>query len=205
MKPAEALVAVGTRRGPKLRAVERVLFDLRGRFPGFLPGELAIEPRSVPSGVPETPRTTSEAMDGARRRALGALGLLRGEGREPLLALGLEGGVVVERVTDGGAFLESWAYATDGRRGRFGSSGAISLPAELEAAVLERGESLGSAADLFFQRREIAANEGTFGALTLMMVSREEAFARSLLHALAPFYNELAYSSRRESGGRVRS
>jgi non-canonical (house-cleaning) NTP pyrophosphatase len=205
MRNTVAVVAVGTTRGPKLRAVERVLLDLRGRFPAFLPGELRIEPRNVPSGVPETPRTTSESMNGARRRAVEAFALLRAEGREPQLAIGLEGGVAAEPVADSGAFLESWAYVTDGRTGRFGSSGSIPLPAELEAAVLDRGESLGSAADLFFQRREIAAHEGTFGALTLMMVSREEAFARSLLHALAPFYNGLAYSSGRESAGRVRS
>jgi non-canonical (house-cleaning) NTP pyrophosphatase len=203
MKTAEALVAVGTTRGPKLRAVERVILDLRRRFPGFLPGALAIEPRRVASGVAETPRTTTEAMNGARRRAVEAFAVLRAEGREPILAIGLEGGVAVEPVEDGGAFLQSWAYVSDGRIGRFGSSGSIPIPAELEAAVMDRGESLGSAADLFFQRREIAANEGTFGALTLMMVSREEAFARSLLHALAPFYNELAYSSRRESAGGV--
>jgi non-canonical (house-cleaning) NTP pyrophosphatase len=91
-------------------------------------------------------------------------------------------------------FLESWAFVTDGTRGFFGGSGRIPLPDELASAVLERGEDLGPAADRFFQRRDVAGREGTFGVLTGGVITREDAFARSMLHALAPFYNEVAYS-----------
>jgi inosine/xanthosine triphosphatase len=187
---ANSLVAVGTTREPKLRAVRRVLGELRERFPEYLPGELRVEPRSVPSGVAATPMTAEETMRGARQRALAVRESLRGEGLTPSLAIGLEGGLAVE---SGAPFLQSWAYVTDGTTGRFGSSGSIPLPEELAEAVLVRGEDLGPAADRYFHRREVAANEGTFGVLTRMMVSREDAFARALLHALAPFYNKLAY------------
>jgi inosine/xanthosine triphosphatase len=186
----ERVVALGTTRAPKVRAVRRALSEIRGRFPRFLAGEIRLEPRSVPSGVPETPRTTTEAMSGARSRAEGALRQVLSEGLQPALGIGLEGGVVAE---SGLSFLHSWAYVTNGAEGHFGSSGSVPLPPELVRAVMEEGEDLGEAADRYFERREVAANEGTFGVLTGMMVSREEAFARSLIHALAPFYNAVAY------------
>jgi non-canonical (house-cleaning) NTP pyrophosphatase len=190
MTEAELVIALGTTRAPKVRAVRRALFEIRDRFPRFLEGEIRLEPRSVPSGVAETPRSTTEAMRGAQSRAEGARRQVVSEGLSPVLAIGLEGGVASE---NGLAFLHSWAYVTDGARGHFGSGGSVPLPAELVRAVMEEGEELGGAADRYFERREVAAHEGTFGVLTGMMVSREEAFARSLIHALAPFYNARAY------------
>lgn len=187
----KVIIAVGTTRRPKVMAVERVLSELRSRFPDFLPGELVIEPRQVPSGAPSTPASNEATMAGARNRANNALAAVLDDGREPKLGIGLEGGIA----DDGGnVFLESWAFATDGRRGFFGGSGRIPLPDELAAAVVERGEDLGPAADAYFDRIDVAGHEGTFGVLTAGMVTREEAFARSMLHALAPFYNAGVYS-----------
>ena len=190
-KRPSVIIAVGTERRPKLRAVERALTDLRSRFPSFLPGQLLLEPRRVPSGVSSTPTTTGECMEGARTRALGAFELLGQDGRSPALGIGLEGGVVSE---EGLVFLESWAYVTDGASGHFGGSGCIPLPPELAEAVLGRGEDLGTAADRAFGRDDVAGGEGTFGVLTGGIVTREEAFVRSILHALAPFYNARVYS-----------
>ncbi len=186
-----AIVAIGTTRQPKVQAVESAIGQLRSRFPGFLAGELRLEPRQVASGAPPTPATTEETMHGARNRAHNARIALQNEGFEPSLSIGLEGGVAAEgRVV----FLEAWAFATDGIRGFFGGSGRVPLPDELAAAVVERGLDLGPAADRFFERQDVAGHEGTFGVLTNGMVTREEAFVRSMLHALAPFYNARAYS-----------
>ncbi len=185
----ETVVATGTKRLPKVRAVERALTDLRTRFPEFLPGAVRLEARAVSSGVAETPRSTEETMSGARTRAQSAFETLLSEGERPALSVGLEGGV-----TGAGEafFLEAWAYVTDGERGYFGGSGAMPLPQGLAERVIS-GFELGDAADRYFGRREVAANEGAFGMLTRMMVSREEAFVRSLIHALAPFYNSACY------------
>jgi inosine/xanthosine triphosphatase len=192
------VVAVGTTRDPKVRAVRHVLDELVGRFPDFLAGgPIRLEAREVPSGVPSTPRNFGESMEGARKRAQRAYQGLRSEGLEPRLGIGLEGGLTCQSDV---TFLEAWAYVTDGARGHFGSSGSIPLPDELARDVMSGGEDLGAAADRYFQTREIAAREGTFGVLTGMMVSREEAFRRALLHALAPFYNAGAYRDR----GRLR-
>jgi non-canonical (house-cleaning) NTP pyrophosphatase len=186
----ERIIAIGTTRAPKIRAVERALGELRQRFPEFLPGEIRLESRSVSSGVPATPRSTEEIMKGARERASSVYDELRSEGKTPVLAIGLEGGVAIPM---GVPLLEAWAYVTDGRRGYFGGSGSIPLPQALSEAVLVEGLDLGVAADRYFGRQEVAGNEGTFGILTRMRVSREEAFARALLHALAPFYNGAGY------------
>jgi inosine/xanthosine triphosphatase len=186
---SETVIAIGTTRVPKVRAVERALSELRGRFPEFLPGALRLETRSVSSGVAETPRSTGEIMSGARTRARSAFETLLSDDERPAFGVGLEGGVA-------GAgeafFLEAWAYVTDGERGYFGGSGAMPLPEGLAERVIS-GAELGEAADRYFGRTEVAANEGTFGLLTRMMVSREEAFVRSLIHALAPFYNFAPY------------
>lgn len=187
----EIVVAVGTTRGPKLRAVRHVLDELVERFPAFLAGPIRLEPRKVDSGVSSTPQNVEESMQGARNRAEQAYQGLLTEGLEPRLGVGLEGGLMR---SSGETFLEAWAYVTDGARGHFGSSGSIPLPDDLVRDVVSRGEDLGPAADRYFRMREVAAREGTFGVLTGMMVSREEAFRRALLHALAPFYNAGAYS-----------
>lgn len=198
-------VGVGSTRGPKVEAVRRTLHQLRQSFSDFLPGELTLEARKVPSGTAETPRSTKELMMGAKNRALAVAEELSREGLDPTLAIGLEGGIVAEAVEgDGCSFwLESWAYATDGRRGYFGSSGCLPLPEAVVVAVVEHEEELGPAADRIFAERDVAAHRGTFGVLTEEQVTREEAFRRSLLHALAPFYNGRRYRplAEQESNG----
>jgi len=188
-RSAIVVVALGTRRRPKVRATERALAELRHRHRDFLRGELRIEPRDVESGAPATPTTTEQCMAGARQRALNALRAVSDSHTTPCLGIGLEGGVLVE----GGSFLESWAFVTDGVKGAFGSSGRVTLPAPLAETVLTQGQDLGPSADQFFARQDVAAHEGTFGVLTSGIVTREEAFVRSLLHALAPFYNARVY------------
>jgi non-canonical (house-cleaning) NTP pyrophosphatase len=197
MSVSEPLVAVGTTRAPKLRAVERALVELRERFSSFLAPSFALAPHQVPSGAPSTPMTTAEMMRGAQNRAEAVWRLLHEEGSPPALAIGLEGGVVSE---GGLYFLESWAYVTDGVHGHFGSSGCVMLPDGLARAVFDRGEDLGPAADRFFHKHNVRSHEGTFGVLTGDVVTREDAFVRSLLHALAPFYNADRYVSAASTG-----
>lgn len=192
-RPGAIVVAVGTTREPKLRAVRHVIDVLGERFPGFLGRPARLEPRRVSSSVPSTPRTVEETMQGARYRAEECYRTLRDEGLEPRFGIGLEGGLMLR---SGVTFLEAWTYVTDGAAGYFGSSGSIPLPLELAREVMTGGEDLGAAADRYFRMREIAAHEGTFGVLTAMLVSREDAFRRALLHALAPFYNAAAYAQR---------
>jgi len=121
------------------------------------------------------------------------------EGTVPALSIGLEGGLrsdTPEGADEPVVSLEAWAYATDGVNGFFGSSGCLPLPGELVRAVIENGEDLGPAADELYGQQDVAGRQGTFGVLTAELVTREEAFVRALLHALAPFYNASAYATR---------
>ncbi len=187
------IVALGSTRRPKVDAVRTALRLLRDRLDDFPRAEPEIVTRSVPSGIPSTPRSTGEMLRGARNRADATLEELGRGGAVPRFAIGLEGGVLLEPGFEPACWLEGWAYATDGHHGYFGSSGCIPVPAPLAAAVNERGEELGDAADAYFVRTNVAGRQGTFGVLTADLVSREAAFVRALLHALAPFYNASVY------------
>ncbi len=190
------ILAVGTTREPKVRAVRRSLEVLSQSFPDFLNKDLRFLARSTPSGAPETPCSTAELMGGAKHRAERLFDTLRTEGEKEILSLGLEGGLVSEVEAPPAErlfLLESWAYVTDGVRGFFGSSGCLPLPEALVAAVIDCGEDLGHAADNLYHQSNVAARQGTFGVLTGDVVTREDAFVRAILHALAPFYNRNAY------------
>jgi non-canonical (house-cleaning) NTP pyrophosphatase len=135
-------------------------------------------------------------MGGAKHRAEKLFDTLTAEGEKEILSLGLEGGLVSEVGGNGAErlyLLESWAYVTDGVHGFFGSSGCLPLPEALVTAVIDCGEDLGPAADELYRQRNVAGRQGTFGILTGEVVTREDAFVRAILHALAPFYNRNAY------------
>jgi inosine/xanthosine triphosphatase len=196
MALAGVRIAVGSTRGPKVEAVRRALALIRDRFPHFLGGEPELLSCAVSSGASLTPRSTEELMAGAEERARAAYAMVAAEGEPPALAVGLEGGLRVEAERAGRplpVWLESWAYVTDGRQGSFGSGGCVPLPEPLARAVVERGEDLGPAADRFYGLADVAGGQGTFGVLTGRLITREDAFLRALLHALAPFYNPSAY------------
>lgn len=183
------IIAVGSRRRPKILACHMALQQL-----GESACTIRLEARSVDSSVASTPVSTEAMMLGARYRARRVLALIQDQGARPRFAIGLEGGIKQEPLPDRSVnFLESWAFVTDGRRGYFGSSGAIELPARLSDRVLCKGEELGDASDAEFHKQDIAGAEGTFGVLSANAVTREAAFVRSLLHAFAPFYNDGVY------------
>lgn len=190
------IVALGSTREPKIRAVRRALDLIKVSVPTFGDGAYQLVSRATPSGTSPTPQSTEELMAGARHRAESLFETLRSEGEAPLLAIGLEGGIGSENGLGGTPrlfFLESWAYVTNGRSSAFGSSGCLPLPEEVVDAVVNRGEDLGPVADRLYEQKDVAGHQGTFGILTKELVTREEAFVRSLLHALAPFYNETTY------------
>ena len=186
---------MGSTRGPKVEAVHSSLRVLRQKFPDFLRREPEVIARSVPSGTAPTPRSSFELMSGAEDRARAVYAVVAAEqGEPPDLAVGLEGGLQVVRLRGGArwAFLEAWAFVTNGPRGYFGSGGCIQLPQKLAEAVIDAGEELGAAADRLFGLTDVAGGPGTFGVLTARLITRQEAFVRALLHALAPFYNPSA-------------
>jgi len=203
----KTIIAVGSRRGPKLNAVNAALAAFSS---ALAPAEsfkvLGLE---VESGVSHTPSTRDELMRGARQRAEALVRMARETSATWNYFVGLEGGLDV--VYEGGSpeellrhsafkqnihrrvFLESWAYVTDGARGHFGRSGGIELPETLSHEVLENGVELSVAIDQFAGGAGIRDAQGAWGVLSGNLISREEAFRIAVIAAFAPFYNAKMY------------
>jgi inosine/xanthosine triphosphatase len=201
------IIAVGSKRGPKLNAVTSAL----ARFSSVLAPAAAFEVlgMEVESGVSHTPSARDELMRGARQRAEALVQKGKESGASWSYFVGLEGGLDV--VHEGGSpeellrhsalqqnvhrrvFLESWAYVTAGAKGYFGRSGGIELPEALAHEVLENGVELSVAIDKFAGGVGIRDAQGAWGVLSGSFISREEAFRVAVIAAFAPFYNAKMY------------
>lgn len=201
------IIAVGSKRGPKLNAVNAAL----AAFSSMLASQSAFEVVGVEveSGVSHTPSTRDELMRGARQRAEALIRAAKEIGASWNYFVGLEGGL--DLVYEGGStdellrhsalkqnvhrrvFLESWAYVTDGLKGHFGRSGGIELPEALAHEVLENDVELSIAIDQFSGGVGIRDAQGAWGVLSANLISREEAFRIAVIAAFAPFYNVKMY------------
>lgn len=201
------ILAVGSKRGPKLNAVSEAL----QAFAGVLAGDVLFEVVGVEveSGVGHTPSSRDELMRGARQRAEALMQLNREHGSAWQYFIGLEGGLDV--VQEGAStdemlrhsalkgnghrhvFLESWAYVSDGVRGHYGRSGGIEIPESLAHEVLENGVELSVAIDRFAGAVGIRDAQGAWGVLSRNLITRQEAFRVAVIAAFAPFYNESMY------------
>ena len=207
MQMNKIILAVGSKRGPKLNAVCEALVA----FSNVLAPDAQFEVVGVEveSGVGHTPVSREELMRGARQRAEALLQLARKNGDTWRYFVGLEGGldVVQEGISADEmrwratlkqhgrrrVFLESWAYVTDGVRGHYGRSGGIELPEALAHEVLENGVELSVAIDKFAGAVGIRDAQGAWGVLSSNFITRQEAFRVAVIAAFAPFYNEKMY------------
>jgi inosine/xanthosine triphosphatase len=190
------VVAVGSRRQPKLNAVSETL---RTVGPMLEQGvEFRIVGEEVPTGVGHTPLNRTELMAGARGRVEALARVVR-ERREPWrYFVGLEGGLDV--VQENGrrlVFLESWAFVSDGAgREAYGRSGGVLLPEPLAVEVVDRGVELSAAIDTYAGGQGIRDAQGAWGVLTQNLITREESLRIALIAAFAPFFNPTLYCSR---------
>ncbi|SRR5258708_4802707 len=211
------IIAVGSKRGPKLNAVSEALQS----FAAVLAPDSQFEVVGVEveSGVNHTPASRDELMRGARHRAEALVEMAGQSGAAWQYFVGLEGGLDVVR--EGGSadealchsglrlnghrrvFLESWAYVSDGTRGHYGRSGSIELPEALAREVLENGVELAVAIDRFAGAVGIRDAQGAWGVLSSNFITRQEAFRVAVLAAFAPFYNERMYRAAAAAGSQV--
>jgi inosine/xanthosine triphosphatase len=200
-------IAVGSKRGPKLNAVNEALQSFSSALAHE--AEFEVVGVEVESGVSHTPASRDELMRGARQRAEALVELARQSGAPWKYFVGLEGGLDV--VHEGAStdevlrhaklrqnghrrvFLESWAYVSDGVRGHYGRSGGIELPDALAHEVLENGVELAIAIDRFAGAVGIRDAQGAWGVLSNNFVTRQEAFRVAVIAAFAPFYNAKMY------------
>jgi inosine/xanthosine triphosphatase len=187
------VIALGSRREPKVEAVRRALARLAP-----LSAELAgasVVACDVSDVSPLMPLGADALLEGARVRAGRALELMRSQGRPADLGVGLEGGIDV-RPDAGGrrGFLMSWAFVTDGRRGAHGCGGAIEVPESLLRPVVEEGVELAMVVDAAAGERDVRSRQGAWGVLTRGLLDRAFSFEIAVVNALAPFYNPEVYS-----------
>jgi inosine/xanthosine triphosphatase len=136
---------------------------------------------SVESGVPAQPFGDDETIQGARTRARGVLESVPSAD----LAVGLEGGVVIER--DGSMRTCAWAVAID-RRGTEGVGGSLAMPLPTAVAErLRRGEELGYAMDAVANTHGTKHGRGAVGILTAGLIDRQRAYEPLVTYALAPW------------------
>ena len=201
------IIAIGSRRGPKINAVKEALEVFS---PSFAPGtEFELVGVEVDSGVGHTPCSREELMRGARQRSETLAQIAEKNGLLWNYFVGLEGGLDViyepapplptRRHADTPpnlrrrVFLESWAYVSDGTRGHFGRSGGIELPLALVREVLDNGIELAVAIDRFAGMEGIRDGQGAWGVLSNSLITRQEAFRVAAIAAFAPFYNAKMY------------
>jgi inosine/xanthosine triphosphatase len=188
------IVAVGSTRQPKLKAVSAALES----FGALLARDAQIEVVGVEveSGVSHTPASRAELMLGCRQRAEALVRVARERGEPWRYFVGLEGGLdILQEETGRRVFLESWAYVTDGMRGHYGRSGALELAESLAREVLDHGVELAEAIDRFAGAVGIRDAQGAWGVLSGNRITRQEAFRIAVIAAFAPFYNAKMYVS----------
>ena len=201
------VIAIGSKRGPKLNAVTQAL---EAFSPSFPPGsEFELVGLEVDSGVSHTPSSQEELMRGARQRGETLAQIAKKNNLQWNFFVGLEGGLDVIHETSSPTpkrrhsdsprsvrrrvFLESWAYVSDGTHGHYGRSGGIELPETLVREVLENGTELAVAIDRFAGMQGIRDGQGAWGVLSGDLISRQEAFRVAVIAAFAPFYNAKMY------------
>src|SRR5712692_9363955 len=122
------IIAVGSKRGPKLNAVTEALEAFSAAL--ARDAQFEVDGVKVESGVSHTPASRDELMRGARQRAEVLVEMARQGGVAWQYFVGLEGGLDVVREgasademlrhsglqRDGQrrVFLDSWAYVSDG-------------------------------------------------------------------------------------------
>ncbi len=186
------IVAVGSTRKPKLRAVTRALDAFASKL--IPDGDFEVVGEEVESGVSSTPTSYEELMRGSRQRVEALIKVARENQNPWRFFVGLEGGLeVLQDDRSRRVFLESWAYVSDGTRGFYGRSGGIEVPEELAHEVLERGFDLSDAIDKYAGAVGIRDGQGAWGVLSADLIQRDESFRVAVIAAFAPFYNAKMY------------
>lgn len=188
------IVAVATKRKPKLDALSAAMEHISRQFSG---SDWSIVARKTDSGVSETPVTMKETADGAYNRINSLKALLDRHNEEADYYVGMEGGFHQMKLNGRTiTFIQGWVAVSDGKITEFGSSPNLSVPDKLAQAVYGDNESLAVAIDRYSGLTDVRNNQGVFGVLTNDLLTRELSFISALITAFAPFYNRMTYEKK---------
>lgn len=172
-------ISIGSKNPVKIKAVEKVITQIWA--------DAEIVPVEASSGVREQPMSDDEAIEGATNRARQSL-----ERTGADVGIGLEGCIID---TGYGMFVSGWVVVIDknGALG-IGGGGRLLLPERI-ASEVRKGRELGPVMDEFIGDHNIKQKQGTVGILTNNVVSRVDAFERTVVYALATFMNPQYYET----------
>ena len=170
-------ISVGSKNPVKITAVENAVKKIWAGVE-----IIGIE---VNSGVNNQPKSNEEAIQGAANRAKLSLQQTGAD-----IGMGLEGCVYDSEF---GMFLSGWVVAIN-KNGEIGigGGGGLLLPEKI-ASEIRNGKELGPVMDKFIGDHNTKQKQGTVGVLTNNLVSRTDAFEKSVIFALARFINPHYY------------
>ena len=203
------VVAVGSQNPVKVNSVKDAF---AANFPE---DSVEVVGYSVPSGVADQPWGDVETRQGALNRAENALGAhcLANGGAPPDFAVGLEGGVVEEKLgelhpgtpglaaacTTCFAFMAIMSSPASAGGVRWGIARTGSFPLPPRITALMRGEGgkppmeLGDADDAVFSDVNSKQKGGTVGKVTKGMIDRTAYYEHALHLALSPFLHDESF------------
>jgi inosine/xanthosine triphosphatase len=140
---------------------------------------------NVSPGVNEQPTSDEEAIEGATNRARLSL-----QKTDADIGIGLEGYTIDTKY---GMFVSGWVVAID-KNGEIGigGGGRLLLPEQV-ASEVRKGKELGPVIDEFTGKHNTKQKEGAVGIFTKTLITRADAFERSVIYALTKFISPEYY------------
>lgn len=181
-------IAVGSTRESKLSAVRSGLARIAEVVPGWSDAEIV--GRAIEFDAPPMPLSDEQLIDGARARAFAVQASLAAESSFADYCVGMEGGfhtLSIQNIQH--TFLRGWVCVADGEREFFGSTGSISVPTWLARRVIDERRELGAVIDEVTREKDVRSRQGTWGVLSLDLITRSASFETAVIAAFAPFYN----------------
>lgn len=174
MDTSKKLILVGSLNPVKINAVRLAVNQV---WPDT---SWQVEGVSVPSGVADQPMSDSEAIKGARHRAIQAL-TKKSNAR---YGVGIEGGI---QQIDDLWFDCGWIVIRDqtGAEG-IGSTARIITPPKM-MALIHQGQELGAVVDVLFKTTNAKQAEGHFGLMTHNHITRTSGYKDGVIMALVRF------------------
>jgi inosine/xanthosine triphosphatase len=175
--------AVGTTRTPKVNGIKSGLEECAIHYEA-LRGESNFICQKTESGVSDMPLSIEEVMLGAENRALN----LKESGVTADYYVGIEGGTT--RIGKK-AYLFGAVYVLNrSGEGHFGVSPMIEVPSAVDFQLYQEGKELGPVMGELSGRVDIRSENGSMGAWSEDMFTREDEFSVAVKAAMAPFFNK---------------
>ena len=186
------IIAIASKRGPKVEAVKKTLESIQ-QFLTETPSPINYLMYDIDGGI-AMPRMIEELLHGAQQRVVSLQHLLQLEHQHADFFIGMEGGFhTLQSNGKNLVFLQSWAYVHNGVNGFFGSSGNVLVPDLIAYEVMSKGRDLAEVIDEVVNQTDIRSKQGTWGILTRDLLTRQQSFEIALTAAFAPFYNSRMY------------